>query len=392
MILNILEILVLVSLVQGVLFSFVILTQNRFKVKANKYLAYSVLLLSYIGIAELLRAKDLHKEYYTVGLIDNIPWLLLFYVPMLIYFAKSVNYNLGKSKRLLFLILPFFAFLVLNVLIILHHEFKLIYIDFIQEKYRLIYEVEFYFSIIFNVILCTFSYFIVKKSTISDYEKKWLKNIWLFNAMLLLIWVVRTCIPQDMLPFENKDLNYPVWLGVSVFVYWLILKGLIELKLSQDKSEIHGLLKGMDKYSNPIKRHKPDETDDLSRKVTKEENLDSSSIHKQSHFNKFIELMVKEKLYRNPDLSRDIVANKLNMSVGYLSQLISASVNSNFTSLINDYRVEDVKKMLLNSDFDKYSIVAIGLEAGFKSKSTFYSEFKKKTGHTPNQYKLINKS
>ena len=103
--------------------------------------------------------------------------------------------------------------------------------------------------------------------------------------------------------------------------------------------------------------------------------------------------MDEEKLYRNPELSRDIVAYKLNMSAGYLSQLISASVNSNFTSLINDYRIKDIEQMLLNPDFNKYSIVAIGLEAGFQSKSTFYSEFKKKTGYSPNQFKLMqNKS
>ena len=98
--------------------------------------------------------------------------------------------------------------------------------------------------------------------------------------------------------------------------------------------------------------------------------------------------MDEEKLYRNPDLNRDVVAEKLNMSVGYLSQLITASTDSNFTSLINNYRVADVKRMLLNTDFDKYSIVAIGLEAGFKSKSSFYSVFKKKTGYTPNEFKV----
>ena len=67
--LNVIEILVFVSLIQGFLFSVVILTQNKFKVKANKYLAYSTFLLSYIGVVDLLVAKGLDKQYYFTNII-----------------------------------------------------------------------------------------------------------------------------------------------------------------------------------------------------------------------------------------------------------------------------------------------------------------------------------
>lgn len=373
--LNIIEILVFVSLIQGLLFSIVILTQRRFKAKANKYLAYHIFLLSYIGLVELLVAKDLDQNYYFIDYFgDDIPWLLLFYIPMFLYLLKSTKNRYANSKRVYLLTIPFFIFWVLYSIIDLQLDFELIHWAIVRDYYRLIYEIEFYFSIVFNVLLTALSYFIIKNSNISFDEKKWLKNIWLFIATLLLVWVVNTFIPDEVYPFEHKDITYPVWLGVSIYVYWLIFRGLIQLKLSQDKSEIHNLL-----WTS-----KNEKTELVFNKTSK-----STSEAKNIHFQNFLELMNIEKLYRNPDLSRDLVAEKLNMSTGYLSQLISASDNSNFTSLINDFRIDDVKKMLLNPDFDKYSIVAIGLEAGFKSKSTFYSEFKKKTGHTPNQFKLL---
>tara|TARA_R110000868_G_scaffold119310_7_gene316046 strand:- start:9830 stop:11047 length:1218 start_codon:yes stop_codon:yes gene_type:complete len=403
--LNEIEILVFVSLIQGFLFSIVILTQNKFKVKANKYLAYSTFLLSYIGVVELLVAKNLDKTFYFIDYFgDDIPWLLLFYIPMLIYFLKSTKNRYGNSKKLLLLTIPFFIFWILYSIIDLQFDFEMMNWEIVKKYYRLVYEIEFYFSIAFNVSLAALSYFVIKRSTISFDEKKWLKNIWLFNALLLFIWVINTFIPDEIYPFEHKDITYPVWLGVSIYVYWLIFRGLIQLKLSQDKSEIHNLLaisKDKKVHLEDRKTSEKNTKTDVIIQTPTNKNTDlevpktsnKNSETKNQHFQNFLQLLDEEKLYRNPELSRDIVADKLNMSAGYLSQLISASVNSNFTSLINDYRIKDIEQMLLNPDFNKYSIVAIGLEAGFQSKSTFYSEFKKKTGYSPNQFKLMqNKS
>ena len=60
---------------------------------------------------------------------------------------------------------------------------------------------------------------------------------------------------------------------------------------------------------------------------------------------------------------------------------------SNFSDYINSYRVEEAKKLLADTTFDNYTIVAVGLECGFNSKSTFYNAFKKFTGVTPTVYK-----
>ena len=77
----------------------------------------------------------------------------------------------------------------------------------------------------------------------------------------------------------------------------------------------------------------------------------------------------------------------MDLSEGYISQLLNQNSEKNFNDYINELRVEDAKSMLTNSEYDQYTIVSIGLESGFNSKSSFYSAFKKFTDQTPNQFK-----
>ena len=69
-----------------------------------------------------------------------------------------------------------------------------------------------------------------------------------------------------------------------------------------------------------------------------------------------------------------------------ISQLVNQNTDYNFNDYINSFRVEDVKKMLERPDYINYTIVAIGLEAGFNSKASFYRAFKKFEGMTPTEY------
>src|SRR5690606_24999681 len=102
---------------------------------------------------------------------------------------------------------------------------------------------------------------------------------------------------------------------------------------------------------------------------------------------KFEEFVKIEKNYLDSNLSLESVADSLGLNKTYLSRIINAELNKSFTDYVNELRVEEAKIYLENPDFQKYTLVSIGLEAGFNSKSTFNSTFKRLTGQTPSEYK-----
>jgi len=94
-----------------------------------------------------------------------------------------------------------------------------------------------------------------------------------------------------------------------------------------------------------------------------------------------------KKPYLNPEYSLQMMADDLNISRHKLSETINNGQKKNFYKLINEFRVQEVKEMLLNPVFSHYSVLGVGLECGFNSKSSFNRIFKEETGFTPSEFK-----
>jgi AraC-like DNA-binding protein len=100
-----------------------------------------------------------------------------------------------------------------------------------------------------------------------------------------------------------------------------------------------------------------------------------------------LQLLQEKRLYEDVELTLDDLAQRLQLSSGYLSQIINTKEKKSFFEFVNHYRVEAVKQKLIDSAYAHYDILSIALESGFKSKSTFNAVFKKMTKQTPSAYK-----
>ena len=100
-----------------------------------------------------------------------------------------------------------------------------------------------------------------------------------------------------------------------------------------------------------------------------------------------IDLMEREKIYQEPELTLQQLAQKLETPAHNLSLAINEGLKKNFYDLVNGYRVEEAKRLLVEPNSNNYTVLSIGFEAGFNSKTTFNTVFKKFTGLTPTAYR-----
>ena len=98
-------------------------------------------------------------------------------------------------------------------------------------------------------------------------------------------------------------------------------------------------------------------------------------------------VMGTEKPFLDSRLTLQRLADRLSILNRHLSQIINEQLDQNFHDFVNGYRVEEAKKMLLDPNNRHWTIEAIAQEAGFSSRTAFYTAFKKHVGMTPSQFK-----
>ena len=105
-----------------------------------------------------------------------------------------------------------------------------------------------------------------------------------------------------------------------------------------------------------------------------------------SYISKITRHMEEDKPFLNRELTILDVSKSLGIPRYFITEILNNYMGKNFYYLVNEYRVAEVKKRLMDPRFKHLTILAIAYDSGFNSKSSFNHIFKEMTGTTPSQY------
>lgn len=98
------------------------------------------------------------------------------------------------------------------------------------------------------------------------------------------------------------------------------------------------------------------------------------------------EFMNAHKPYLDAELSLISLSQKIKISREELSETINQGFNARFNDFINQYRIDETKRLITDGKHKNLSLLGLAYEAGFNSKATFNRAFKKAEGKSPSEY------
>ncbi|ETI60732.1 helix-turn-helix domain-containing protein [Marinomonas profundimaris] len=95
-------------------------------------------------------------------------------------------------------------------------------------------------------------------------------------------------------------------------------------------------------------------------------------------------LLTTKEAFLDPDLTLDRLARKAGIPARQISAAINQMYGRNISQVVNEYRIERAKTLLLSTD---KAITQIYLDSGFQTKSNFHREFTRVTQQTPSAFR-----
>ncbi len=199
-----------------------------------------------------------------------------------------------------------------------------------------------------------------KYSQIDQINLDWLS--FSINTFLLLTFV--SLIQNFIALAENRSLFIITLVLLLIFVFYFVNK--VILKALRQPEIFAGIAQNeTSKYMGS--NLTPDQIEEYKKQL--------------------LDLFNTEKPFLNPQVSLADLSEKLSISTKHLSQVINQSFNKSFFDFINTFRIQEVQRILKESRDDKMTVLEAMYEAGFNSKSSFNTAFKKETGQTPTEFR-----
>lgn len=217
-------------------------------------------------------------------------------------------------------------------------------------------------------------------SETSKIDLAWVK--WLINGFLILAFIMMALYFVILRNPENFRLIILINTAiVTPYIYIVTFKGVTQPTLWQIKP-------GLSKEKIQEELHAAEVIEqNLKNEAGRVEKPLLSPEKTQDIVAKTLAAMEDEKLFLKTELTLQDIADQLKVPAYQVSQAINEGLKKTFYDLVNGYRVEEAKRLLIDPKSRNNKIIAVAFDAGFNSKTTFNTVFKKFTGFTPSDFK-----
>lgn len=367
----------IISAIHGFIFSGILLFTKYGRTRSIVFLNLLILSISLNNLQSWVLENHFFQHKYMLDYIQ-IPWHFLtapFFYAFLVHFLNIEH----KTPKILKVIIPTFIFAsVLQISFVYFYSGKANEdtLDYVYEKYTSIEEI---ISFIVSISIFIYSFYILYKKEklfpkiLSFDNLQWIYTFFKIGAITYIFWVVALVV-KISLNFEGFLFSYyPLRIITTILIYWIGYHGFNQLKLLQERDEIRSSLQ------KNLPKEKKEKTQTNNSKVQEEKHAE--------HFQIFDNYINSHKKYLTPKYTLENLSDDVGYSTSTLSLVFNSYAGKSFIDYMNEKRINQAKELLLNKEYDEYTITAIGLESGFNSKSSFYAIFKKQTGYTPIQFK-----
>ncbi len=360
---NIAQILSYLGAIQGLVLAIIVWNYPRQHKISNRILSLFIISLVYLYIGpRVLEFIDSPSQRLYYGFRTISPILLILYIHSL---YKKVNL---KKYLWYFLIIPL-DFIAMYAITKLRMDSKMGTID-----WQIVSHI--WFAIIYLIFLPVIytQYTNYKKKVFQNFSSmykiglKWVTQLFFGFLIIITFDFLLSIVAFSFSTIQPSHASMASTFVFTVFMYFITIKG----KLS---SQIYQL-----RILDDIPVSEPAVLKDKNQNFNENKEIADLS-------EKIIRSIEEHKLYKEMGLTVSDVAEKIESQPYLISQAINVSLGKNFFELINRYRVEEAKSLLKDPSMNYLSIVGIGFEAGFNSKTAFNTSFKKYTGMTPREYK-----
>lgn len=114
-----------------------------------------------------------------------------------------------------------------------------------------------------------------------------------------------------------------------------------------------------------------------------------SSQEAKELFHSIVKQLRKGNRYRDSQYTMEQLAKDLNVKRKYITVSVLNCTGENYKALINQMRMKDVKRMMLAERCRDMTIEEIAFLAGYISRQSFYTTFKRIHGCSPAAYRRL---